>query len=67
MAVLSLQKWVSLTPNTMVALHVSAVGPFSGELNNLSNTQALSANEVEIVSSPLKIEDNARSVAMRDA
>ena len=67
MAAPSLLKRVSLIANTMVALHVSAVGLFSDELNNLPNTPVLFANTTEIVSSLSKTGDAAKSVDMRDA
>jgi len=66
-AVLNALKRVSHILNTMVALHVSAVGLFSDELNNLPNTPVLSANTTKIVSSLSKIGDAAKSVDMRDA
>ncbi len=67
MAAQSPLKRVNYTRNTMGALHVSAVGLFSGGLNNLPNIQVLSANTMEIVSSLSKIDDDARSVDMNDA
>ena len=67
MAVQSLRKRVSHTPNTTEALHALAVELFSGELNNLASIQASSASTMEIVSSLSKIDDDVRSIATNDA